>query len=210
MSTEFPSNSKTPKVDPSPEPKDIQKVVSAEVIQRKRPLGKRFLDSIVGGDANTAKQYVLHDVVIPAIRDMVADSISQGVERMIFGEVKSTSRRGRSGKSGSGPYINYSRLSSNKRDPSSREPELSRRARASHDFGEIVLTERAEATEVIDRLFDLVSKYEAATVSDLYDLVGVTGTYMDDKWGWTDLRGANVRRVRDGYLLELPRTEPLN
>jgi hypothetical protein len=72
------------------------------------------------------------------------------------------------------------------------------------------LATRVEAEEVIDRLFDVVSRYETATVADLYEMVGVTGNYTDDKWGWTDLRGASVQRVRNGYLLDLPRPEPLD
>ena len=81
---------------------------------------------------------------------------------------------------------------------------------AKHDFDEIVLDQRAEAEEVIDRLYDVVSRYESATVADLYDLVGLPSTHTDHKWGWTDLRGAGVSRIRDGYLLDLPDPEPLD
>jgi hypothetical protein len=87
---------------------------------------------------------------------------------------------------------------------------MSQRGRAKHDFDEIVLDQRAEAEEVIDRLYDVVSRYEQATVADLYDLVGLSSTHTDHKWGWTDLRGAGVSRIRDGYLLDLPDPEPLD
>jgi hypothetical protein len=87
---------------------------------------------------------------------------------------------------------------------------MSRQARARHDFDEIVLESRTEAEEVIDRLFDLVSRYESATVADLYELVGLASSHTDHKWGWTDLRGAGVSRVRGGYLLDLPDPHPLN
>ena len=69
---------------------------------------------------------------------------------------------------------------------------------------------RAEAEEVIDRLFELVSIYESATVADLYELVGLSSTHTDHKWGWTDLMGAGVSRIRGGYLLDLPDPEPLD
>lgn len=78
-----------------------------------------------------------------------------------------------------------------------------------HDFSDIILASRADAEEVLDRLRDLVSQYDVATVNDLYDLVGLTGEFTDDKWGWTDLRTASVRVVRGGYLLNLPRTQPI-
>jgi hypothetical protein len=86
---------------------------------------------------------------------------------------------------------------------------LSRRARANFDFDEIILPTRVEAEEVIDRMFDLVAKYEMVTVADLYDLVGIQGNYTDEKYGWEDVRGAGVTRVSNGYLLDIPRPEPL-
>ena len=86
---------------------------------------------------------------------------------------------------------------------------MSARARSRHEFDEIVLGSRAEAEEVIERMFDIVGRYTTATVADLYELVGVRSTHVDQKWGWSDMRGAGVTRVRDGYLLELPDVQPM-
>lgn len=208
---EFPANSKVPKDKPAD--KKIEKVVSGEVVQRKKPLGKRFTETFIGGsDARSVWEYILMDVLVPAAKDTVADATSQGIERILFGEARSTSRR--TGGRPSNGHVSYNRYSgaSTSRHPVMRdEPrQPSRRARASHDFGEIILATRVEAEEVIDRLFDLVSKYESATVADLYELVGVTGHYTDDKWGWFDMRGAGVTRIRNGYLLDLPKPEHLD
>lgn len=87
---------------------------------------------------------------------------------------------------------------------------MSRRARSNHDFDEIVLETRVEAEEVIDGLFALISQYETATVADLYELLGESGNFQDEKWGWMDMRGAGVSRIKNGYLLDLPRPEPLD
>lgn len=200
---ELPSNSRSKQPE-----KKVERVVSSEVIRRKKPLGKRLKDTLVDGDARSVWGFVALDVLVPAAKDMLADAVSQGVERMIFGEARSRSRRGY--RPGEGP-IAYNRYSSSRhRDDPRERPQLSRRARANHDFEEIVLSTRAEASEVIDRLFDLIAKYEMATVADLYEMVGIQGSYTDDKWGWDDIRGAGVQRVRDGYLLDLPRPEPLS
>lgn len=218
---DYPSNSRTGKTEASEEDrkeasaeeKNIKRVTQGEVVRRKKSLGKRFRETFVGGDAKGVWGYVVLDVLIPAAKDMVADAMSTGVERMLFGEVRSSSRRGGSRRGGS-PYghVAYNRMSSSNGPPWDREPrrEFSRRARSSHDFDEIILETRGEAEEVIDRLFDLVSRYEVATVEDLYELVGITGNYTDRKWGWTDIRGAGVSRVRNGFLIDLPRPEPLD
>lgn len=213
MTNEFPSNAHKSK-DKTAKPREekkVERIVQSEVVRRKKPLGRKLSDTFVSGDARSVWAFVAVDVLIPAAKDMIADAVSQGVERMIYGEARSTSRR--HGRRPNEPYTNYNRYSSPYRRPDPREerrPQLSRRARANHDFDEIILPTRAEADEVLDRLFDLVSKYESATVADLYDLVGVSGNYTDDKWGWVDLRGAGITRVRHGYLLDLPRPEPLD
>ena len=209
---EFPSNSKyvakkTEKTDAKPE--KLEKIVTGEVVQRKKPLGKRMAETFIGGDAQSVGSYVLMDVLIPAAKDTIADAVSQGIERMLFGEVRSTSRR--TGGKPSNGYVSYNRYSNSTAHPALRkdEPQVSRRNRATHNFEEIILATRPEAEEVIDRLFDLVSRYESATVADLYELVGVSSNYTDDKWGWTNLQGASAVRIREGYLLDLPKPEPI-
>lgn len=210
MDEEFPSNSRSRK-PAKDEPKKVEKVVTGSVARRKKPLGKRMAETFVGGDTRGVWGYVFYDVLLPAAKDMLADATSQGVERLLFGEARSRSRRG--GRPG-GPYghVSYNRVGSHPAGRAGRPDErsVSRRARANHDFDEIILDTRAEANEVIERLFDLVSEYEQATVADLYEMVGIDSSYTDDKWGWTDMRGAGVTRIRSGYLLDLPKTEPLD
>lgn len=212
MVEEFPSNSvNTPKV----QEKRVEKAVVGEVITRKPTLGKRFYHTFFGGDAQGVVGYVMMDVLVPAIRDIIVDMVQTGVERMVFGEGKAPGRRNSSYRPGGttsyGSYTSYNRYSTPSSFGSRREEprEMSKRARATHDFDEIILATRAEAQEVIDRLFDLVSQYEQATVAELFELVGISAKYTDHKYGWTDVRGAGITRVRDGYLLDLPRAELL-
>lgn len=207
---QYPPNSRVPKAKPGQprevKPEKIEQITTGEVIRAKRSLRKRFTENFVGGDAGSVGSYVFFDVLLPAAKDMVADAMSMGVEKMLFGEARSTSRRGRMGGHG---HTNYSRLSTSpsvRVDP--RGP--SRQARTQHNFDEIILEGRAQAEEVITNLYDLLEQYEAVTVKDLYELVGIKPEYTDEKYGWVDLRGASVSRVRNGYLLDLPRPEYLD
>ena len=215
MENQYPSNShnkpQKPKAGESAEPKKVEKIVKSEVIQRKKPLSKRFVETFVQGDARGVWGYILFDVLQPAAKDMVADAFSQGIERMLFGEARSSSRRTGSRPDGRGS--SFTSYSSMYNSPVGRREEprgMTRRSRATHDFGEIIIGTRVEAEEVIDSLFTMIAHYEQATVADLYDLVGTSTDFTDQKWGWTDLRGAGVTRVREGYLLNLPRPEPLD
>jgi hypothetical protein len=206
-SSEFPPNSEASKNRPVDD-KRVERVTSGDPIRKRKSLRKQFSETFVAGDAKSAIAYVVMDVLLPAAKDMIVEAGSQGIEKLIFGD---TRRRRGSTPPQAGPtgYVSYNRYSMGAaRDAAERV--MSRQSRARHNFDEIVLEERAEAEEVIDRLFDLVSRYESASVADLYELVGIVPSHTDNKWGWTDLRGSGVSRVRDGYLLDLPDPDPFN
>lgn len=217
---EFPGNShKKAREDKSEPQKKVEKVVTGKVVTRKQPVSRRLASVLFGADAKSSWVAVVQDVLVPAAKDMAADALSQGFERMIYGEARSTPRR-RSGLLGGfqqGPNVSYNRYSTNPvgrasglgpRDDDRRR--MSRQSRASHNFDEIILATRAEAEEVLERLYDLLSRYEMATVADLYELVGITGEYTDEKYGWTDLRGSDITRIREGYLLNLPKPDVID
>lgn len=214
---DFPPNSHRVKVSRETakiEPKHVEKVVETEVTRRKKPLGKRLFETFLGGDARSVTSYVFMEVLIPSAKETILDMLSQGAERMFYGESRSRSRRSPYGQGSSG-YVSYNRYSSNTgTQPTRREeqrPQMSRRGRAYHDLDEIVLGSRVEAEEVLDRLYDLIARYETASVADLYDLVGEPKNHIDERWGWRELRGASFTKLRDGgYSLNLPKPETLD
>ena len=57
---------------------------------------------------------------------------------------------------------------------------------------------------------ELIDTYDVVSVADLYDLVGKSCNYTDNKYGWTNIRNAEPIRVRDGYLLKMPKAGPIN
>jgi hypothetical protein len=202
---EFPPNSNVSKK--AVEDKNLTRVTSGKVVQKKKSLRKKFSESFVAGDAKSATRYVALDILLPMAKDMVVEAISSGFEKLIYGE----SRRYRGTtlpQSGPAGYVQYHRMGQQSRLPAAQRV-ISRQARARHDFDEIVLESRPEAEQVIDRLFEVISRYESATVADLYELVGLTAAHTDHKWGWSDIRGAGVSRGRDGYVLDLPDPIPL-
>lgn len=204
--TEFPPNSDKSRLGETEEKteKDVKQVTSTPAIRRKKGLGKQFKSIFFGGDAKTALSYGIYEVVIPSAKEMILDFGRETLEKLIMG----TSRRQRNAPtSGPGGYVSYNRYAMGQQAQPSRT--ISRAARVRHQFDEIVLETRSEATEVLDRLYELVDKYGSASVADLYELAGVAATHADQKWGWEELRGAGVGRVRGGYLLELPDPEPL-
>lgn len=212
---DFPSNSRKAQ-GAAPEPKKLERVTSAEAVRRKRGLGRQFKETFIEGSARTALDYMVRDVIIPEAQATIVDALKGGIEKLILGESRSRRHHAPSSSSGVG-HFNYQGISSGSRPPTSGKPTrpgpmLSRRSRSQHDFDELVIGSRREAEEVIERMFDILSRYGSVPVADLYELTGLESTHVDYKWGWTDLRGAKaigIKGGREGYLLDLPDPEPL-
>lgn len=223
MADEFPGNSqrripvKAEIKKEAPE-KNVQKVVSGEAVQRKPSLGRRFKNLFLGGDSTSVKDYVLGEVLVPALKDTIADAVTGGIERMVFGDNVRPGRRGGRGYSpGPGQAFNYAGISSRNSVPGGafhNDPrqQLSRQARATHMPDEVIFPSRADAERVLREMFELLEQFEVVTVSDFLELSGISGNnYMDHKFGWSDLRGVQVHRVRGGgCVLGLPPTEPID
>lgn len=204
----FPSNSKTTQpAEGRPEVKAV--VAEGRAKERKKSLGRRVIENFTGDDAESVGQHILMDVLIPAAKNAISDAVTQGIERMLFGEV----RRGRSTPAGRpGNYTSYGSInkSPGRAFQTDGSREFSRAARSNHDFREIVFDERGEAERVLDELGHILDAFDVVTVGEMYSLVNITSNYTDEKWGWADLRGAKIERLREGYLLNLPRPIPLD
>jgi hypothetical protein len=187
--------------------KVVEKVITGEVVTKKRSLGRRAKDLFISADLKSVSNYIFADVLIPAARNMIVDSATKGVERMMYGENAATRRRSNQ----PGPRYTYNTPVQRGGFSPYPNPTHSRglvqTPRQSID--DIILTSREEAETVLERLQDLINEYNVATVADFNELVGLPAQHTDNKWGWLHLRGAQVRQIREGYLLELPPSEPI-
>lgn len=217
----YPGNSNKAKAEQSavsskqPE-KRVEKVISGEAHERKKGLGRKIAETFAGDRVENVGNYVLFDVVLPQIKSLISDVVTQSIERALFGDntrSRYNSRGGNFVNRPSGGYTSYNRYSS----PTGRAGEAdsprqgASTSRRSGDYTEIVLDSRGDADAVLDGMSELISKYQMVSVSDLNEMVGITGQFTDEKWGWFNIRGASVRRLNGGgYMLDLPKPEPLD
>lgn len=215
---DYPSNSysaRTNKVKDTKETdkKIVTKVTTGPVRKQKKSLGKKIAETFMSEDNQGVGDYIIHDVLIPNAKELMAEMVESAVEMILFGRGarSSGSRRGINRFGTGKPHISYNSISSQGRNGYGLSRELSKSARARHDFDEIVIPDREEANQVLDELMLLVDEYGQATVGDYYDLVGVSSTHADRRWGWLDLKYSDVVRAKGGgYIVSLPKTQPLD
>lgn len=203
---DFPSNSHRG-TERSEEPKQIERVTSGEIVRRKKGLGKQFKETFISGSAREAFEYMLTDVIVPSARDLLFEAFQSGLDRLIYGD--SRPRRHAPTSYSTPGHVNYAGMGPGTRAPAApKQSILSPRARARHSFDEIIIPSRIEADEVLDRMYDILSRYGRVTVADFYALVGVKAEHTDVKWGWSALTGARIVTLRgSGHLLDLPEPE---
>lgn len=173
--------------------------------KRKEPLGTRFRRAFTNDDARSVGDYLLFEVAVPAIKAMIFDLITGGTNRALFG---SGVRQGQTTGQRVG-QVNYQQISRAQVNNTPLQPQITSQDRATHNFNGIIFPTRQMAERALVALQSTIAEYDIAAVSDLYDLVSITGTFADDKWGWDNLNGADILPVRGGFILDLPPTKPI-
>lgn len=202
MTEEYKSNShksRETQADGLTERKKVEKVVRGKVRTKPKSGVSKITDVFISEDASNVKSYILMDVLVPAVKKAISDIVRDGVDMILYGE-----SRGRKSSSSSS-YVSY-------RDYSRRDDDRFRdsgRRSAGYSHDDIIVESRAEAEEVLTRMDELIETYGVVSVADLYDLIGKSCEYTDNKYGWTNIRNAEPIRVRDGYMLKLPKAGPI-
>lgn len=185
--------------------KKVDKVVSGSVKTKKKSSLSKFADTFIEEDKDTVVGYLLSEVLIPSFKKMVSDTIKTGIDKMLYGDAEVSRSNSPASKISYSKYYNdkssYSRSSSTASVANRRD---------TYEYNNIVLETRGDAEAVLMGMDDIIAKYEIVSVADLYDLVGIAGSYTDYKYGWTDIRSARIERVRDGYVIRMPKALPLD
>lgn len=73
------------------------------------------------------------------------------------------------------------------------------------NYQDLVLPTLLDAENLLAGLFEQLNQYNVVPVGELYEMAGITTAVSDNSYGWTNLSGARISKVREGFLLELPR-----
>lgn len=184
------------------EKKKVEKVVTGVAKVKKKSEVSKLKDIFISEDASNVKSYIIMDVLVPAIKKAIADIVTNGIDMILYGETGHSKRSSNSSK------ISY-RSYYDRRDDDRRYDRDRSLVKQGYDYDDVIIETRGEADAVISRMDEIIDMYGRVSVADLYDLVGITGNYTDNNYGWTNLASAEPIRVRDGYIIKLPKAMPI-
>jgi hypothetical protein len=77
------------------------------------------------------------------------------------------------------------------------------------ESSDVLIATREEAMSALEMMINCIDQYEMVSMADLNEIIGLPSAHIDHRWGWTSVKEANIKQVREGYLLELPPMEEL-
>lgn len=215
----FPSNSNGDNI-PKEEKKEtpvLKKFSQEDRVTKKKTFLSNFLEA--SGDAF---RFALDEIIVPNIKKIAVDAGNSLMYRAIYREdAPPPSRRRGYYDDWDYPVTRYDSYYSRPKTYSydDRRYDTQRYSRNRNDLPPIIFRVESTARDFLDELHSALEKYHEITVNNVYDSYGNPDylreiDYTWNGYGWTDepnrdLRGSTVSRVKDGYLVVLPKPVPL-
>lgn len=168
---------------------------------------KSVRSMILSEETDGIGSYILNDILIPAVKELIADVIINSTNMTLFGNSRGT-RRGITDNVSF--RNNYNRISTSKVSNSrSYERQLPARSErySTYQYDQVGFGSKREAEEVIDCLNEIIDTYNHASVMDFYELAKVTGEFTDNDYGWTSPIPNRTRYTSSGWIIDFPKIE---
>lgn len=178
------------------EKKEIKKVISGTAKPKSNEL-RKFTSIFISEDVKNVKEYILLDVLVPTIKKTILGAI----DMMLNGGSSSYSGRSSSSK------VSYRKYYDEPRDERRSNGNT---VRTRFDYDDIGFPSRGEAEAVREEMCNVIERYGFVTVADMYDMAGLSQPFTSNKYGWTNIRNAEVVRSGGEYVIKLPKALPID
>jgi len=179
--------------------KKVEKVVKNPVnVKKKSKIAEILIDHDI------TFENICADIIVPATRDLILKI----VEAALGVDSRPSTRR-----SNLVSYQRYYKERNGERDRLSRYSEIQTRPIDRHiNRDDYVLATRSDAEAVLQSMYNLLDIYGIVSVADYHDLLGISGSFTDNKYGWIDLSDARVERPYGvaGYMIKMPKASPID
>lgn len=196
------NNSK--KAQTAQEPKKIEPVVKGPVTLKKPSAMARLKNKFLAGDAKQTADYVGSNVVVPGVKQLLLNTLTNGLSMLIMGTAgrqQNTYNNGNYYGGRSYPY--YASYMQNIPQQPQQPPPPKNYGVA--DYNNIVFSSYSDADQALSTMIDILERYQWVSINDYYELAGLTAPFTSVNYGWNDLSNTHIVPANGGYVLTLPR-----
>ena len=183
----------------SEQPK-VKKVVQGK---RTKNEARKMREIIAPGDMKNIGDYILMDILVPSAKKFLSEAGRVFIDMLIYGD-SGRDRRG------SAPYdrVSYNNYGSYS---SGNNQNNGTRTRTVFAYDDVVVPSRYDAENVIRTLEDIIATYQMVSVATFYEVCQVPdNNFMNHKYGWMNVKNAEIIPVRDGWKIKMPKAMPLD
>ena len=176
-------------------------IVSGEVKKKKQTFGDKAKRLLFKEDIKSVWSYIFGDILVPALKSTLLNTVQNGAEFMIMGGVSNPKRSSSNG--GRVSRVPYSTFYE--------DEDYKGRTRKAYSiptnlYDEIEFDHRDDAEAVLMRCRQRILEFGSVSIAHLYSLVGWKSDWTANQYGWLNLDQANVIRTGMGtFVLKLPR-----
>jgi hypothetical protein len=206
----------------------LQSVVGKTPKKVQKSLFSRLVSGVVGPEGVSGiGGYVTEEIVKPAVKNILFDSITSSISMFLFGDRGMPNRSRGYSNYDNRPRTDYGRSYSqprpsndryyNGRDDRNSPPQNDRnnaapRGVARYGVDEYTIDNHHDASHVLVALTEYAEKYGSASIADYYDLIRVATQFTDNNYGWR-LDAISAARIvpsrGGGFIIKFPPVEVL-
>lgn len=194
------------------EKRQLTKVVEGSAEIKKKSKFEKVMEDFIVRDLKDIGYYIWKDVMVPGLKDAMADTINNTVGMMFWGDAGAYGGGRKRRKGEKEDYGRFSRSGGGRRrrDEDDDDDRPSRRRRDNQEYNNIELDSARDCKAVLDELEDQIEEFGQASIADLYALTGISSEFTDNHYGWYDMDGFDYVHVRGGWLLKVPKPKRLD
>lgn len=183
-----------------------EKVIDAEIVDNKpaakkikKPLGQRFKEAFFVTSKEELKRFIVQEVIMPGVRDILSDIISRGSDKLLYGDGRG--RRSSRGSRGAS-FVSYQEYYDKGKKNTSYKTAGGYTSEGIHWDGPAA---EDRANSVLDWCAEQLELYERFTAYQFYSECGMTTDHSDENWGWTSIEGFKAVREGHGWSIYTPK-----
>ena len=172
---------------------------------KKKPFWKRLKDALFVEGAKSVGLYLWSDVLLPAIKKLVADSATNAINMAVYGDNRPRYRDdGRTHVSNSSVYNGRA---------AAQRPYYNRANRYNSILEGSLFAYKDVPLEIIHEAMDWIADYGSISVETFNQILppqlAFDTVHTDRNWGWNSLNENCVVAVPGGWTIDLPPAKPL-
>lgn len=188
--------------------KNIQPVIDGGAVKVPKTATKRFFNFVFTGSPKDMFKSVGVNVLLPQGKAVVEAAITTFIHGLLWENGQAPMSNIVKGSVLRGSAQMYHNAQN---QPSSLQMVQQQAAsRSAGHYEDVVFPTLQNAEAVLAQLYSVMNEYRVVAVADLYEMARIDTSPADNAFGWMSMDGARIIKVREGFLLELPRPIRIN